>query len=211
MPNRRPDLYNKHRVCIICEGNEEYKYIDRLKELKVWNEQYEVSLVNAEGNGNIPARYQDRYQNGAYEAVLIFCDTDKKPYEQYDDIKRKINEFHGIDGIANEIIIFGNPCTMQIILKHWTDEMLTSQAKQVNAPIIEELTKVKGYKGKENQIKEIMNCITPKNYSAMRERVKLLDQNDSIIGNSNFSKIIEWLESENCEWIDKINKMLENE
>ena len=200
MPNRRPGLYNKHRVCIICEGNEEYKYIDRLKELKVWNEQYEVSLVNAEGNGNIPARYQDRYQNGAYEAVLIFCDTDKKPYEQYDDIKRKINEFHGIDGIANEIIIFGNPCTMQIILKHWTDEMLTSQAKQVNAPIIEE-----------NQIKEIMNCITPKNYSAMRERVKLLDQNDSIIGNSNFSKIIEWLESENCEWIDKINKMLENE
>lgn len=211
MPNRRPGLYNKHRVCIICEGNEEYKYIDRLKELKVWNEQYEVSLVNAEGNGNIPARYQDRYQNGAYEAVLIFCDTDKKPYEQYDDIKRKINEFHGIDGIANEIIIFGNPCTMQIILKHWTDEMLTSQAKQVNAPIIEELTKVKGYKGKENQIKEIMNCITPKNYSVMRERVKLLDQNDSIIGNSNFSKIIEWLESEDCEWIDKINEMLENE
>ena len=45
MPNRRPGLYNKHRVCIICEGNEEYKYIDRLKELKVWNEQYEVSLV----------------------------------------------------------------------------------------------------------------------------------------------------------------------
>ena len=145
MSNRHPSLYNKHRVCIICEGNEEYKYIDRLKELKVWNEQYEVSLVNAEGNGNIPARYQDRYQNGAYEAVLIFCDTDKKPYEQYDDIKRKINEFHGIDGIANEIIIFGNPCTMQIILKHWTDEMLTSQAKQVNAPIIEEHTKVKGY------------------------------------------------------------------
>lgn len=211
MPNRRPGLYNKRKVCIICEGNEEYKYIDRLKELKVWNEQYEVSLVNAEGNGNIPARYQDRYQNGAYEVVLIFCDTDKKPYEQYDDIKRKINEFHGIDGIANEIIIFGNPCTMQIILKHWTDEMLTSQAKQVNAPIIEEHTKVKGYKGKENQIKEIMNCITTKNYSAMRERVKLLDQNDSIIGNSNFSKIIEWLESENCEWIDKINKMLENE
>lgn len=181
MPNRRPGLYNKRKVCIICEGNEEYKYIDRLKELKVWNEQYEVSLVNAEGNGNIPARYQDRYQNGAYEAVLIFCDTDKKPYEQYDDIKRKINEFHGIDGIANEIIIFGNPCTMQIILKHWTDEMLTSQAKQVNAPIIEEHTKVKGYKGKENQIKEIMNCITPKNYSAMRERVKLLKDRKSVV------------------------------
>ena len=106
--------------------------------------------MNAEGNGNIPARYQDRYQNGVYEAVLIFCDTDKKPYEQYDDVKRKINEFHGIENAANEIIIFGNPCTMQIILKHWTDEMLKSQAKQVNAPLIEKYTRIKGYKGKGN-------------------------------------------------------------
>lgn len=211
MPNRLPNIPNKHKICVICEGNEEYEYINRLKELKVWNEQYEISLVNAEGNGNIPARYQDRYQNGVYEAVLIFCDTDKKPYEQYDDIKRKINEFHGIDNVANEIIIFGNPCTMQIILKHWTGEMLKSQAKQVNAPLIEKYTRVKGYKGKGNQIKEVMEQITSENYRVMCERLNLLEQNDSIIGSSNFSKIIEWFESENCEWIGKINAILENE
>ena len=211
MPNRLPNIPNKHKICVICEGNEEYEYINRLKELKVWNEQYEISLVNAEGNGNIPARYQDRYQNGVYEAVLIFCDTDKKPYEQYDDIKRKINEFHGIDNVANEIIIFGNPCTMQIILKHWTDEVLKSQTKQVNAPLIEKYTRVKGYKGKENQIKEVMEQITSENYRVMCERLNQLEQNDSIIGSSNFSKIIEWFESEDCEWIGKINKILENE
>ena len=211
MSNRLPHIPNKHKICVICEGNEEYEYINRLKELKVWNEQYEISLVNAEGNGNIPARYQDRYQNGVYEAVLIFCDTDKKPYEQYDDIKRKINEFHGIDNVANEIIIFGNPCTMQIILKHWTDEVLKSQAKQVNAPLIEKYTRVKGYKGKGNQIKEVMEQITSENYRVMCERLNLLEQNDSIIGSSNFSKIIEWFESENCEWIGKINEILENE
>jgi len=211
MPNRLPNIPNKHKICIICEGNEEFEYIKRLKELKVWNEQYEISLVNAEGNGNISARYQDCYQNGVYEAVLIFCDTDKKPYEQYDDIKRKINEFHGIENAANEIIIFGNPCTMQIILKHWTDEMLKSQAKQVNAPLIEKYTRVKGYKGKGNQIKEVMEQITSENYRVMCERLNLLEQNDSIIGSSNFSKIIEWFESENCEWIVKINEILENE
>ena len=211
MSNRLPHIPNKHKICVICEGNEEYEYINRLKELKVWNEQYEISLINAEGNGNIPARYQDRYQNGVYEAVLIFCDTDKKPYEQYDDIKRKINEFHGIDNVANEIIIFGNPCTMQIILKHWTDEVLKSQAKQVNAPLIEKYTRVKGYKGKGNQIKEVMEQITSENYRVMCERLNLLEQNDSIIGSSNFSKIIEWFESENCEWIGKINEILENE
>lgn len=36
---------------------EEYEYLKRLKDLKVWNEQYDISLVNAGGNGNIPARY----------------------------------------------------------------------------------------------------------------------------------------------------------
>ena len=54
--------------------------------------------------------------------VFVFCDTDKKPYEQYEDIKRKINEFHGIDNAASEVVIFVNPCTMQIISRHWTDE-----------------------------------------------------------------------------------------
>lgn len=55
------------------------------------------------------------YQNGSYDVVLVFCDTDKKPYEQYADIKHKINEFHGVDHAADHVIIFGNPCTMQII------------------------------------------------------------------------------------------------
>ena len=87
MTNRLPKISDKHKICIICEGNEEYKYLERLDQLHVWNDIYEISLVNAEGNGNIPARYQDRYQNGSYEAVLVFCDTEKKPYEQYEDIK----------------------------------------------------------------------------------------------------------------------------
>ena len=94
MPNKLPRFRDNHKICIICEGNEEYEYLDRLIALKVWSGQYDISLVNAGGNGNIPARYQDRYQNGSYEIVLVFCDTEKKPHEQYVDIKRKINEFH---------------------------------------------------------------------------------------------------------------------
>ena len=93
MKNKVPFFSDKHKICIICEGNEEYEYLERLKYLSVWNAKYEISLVNAQSNGNIPARYQDRYQNGAYE-VLVFCDTEKKPYEQYKDIKSKINRFH---------------------------------------------------------------------------------------------------------------------
>lgn len=107
MTNKLPKFIDKHKICIICEGN-----------------------------GNIPARYQDRYQNGTYEVVLVFCDTEKKPHEQYVDIKRKINEFHGVDSAGDEVVIFANPCTMQIIIKHWTDENIKSPAKKVNAPLI---------------------------------------------------------------------------
>ena len=56
--------------------------------------------------------------------ICIICEGN----EEYEDIKRKINVFHGVAG-ANEVVMFGNPCTMQIISKHWTDENLKSPAK----------------------------------------------------------------------------------
>lgn len=57
MTNKLPKLWDKHRICVICEGNEEYEYLNRLKDLKVWKEKYDIVPVNAGGNGNIPARY----------------------------------------------------------------------------------------------------------------------------------------------------------
>lgn len=114
------------KICIICEGSEEYDYLNRLIQLGVWNNKYFINLVDAKGNGNIAARYQDKYQNGSYDLVFIFCDTDKKPYETYEDIKRKINDFHGVETAADEVVFFGNPCTMQIIIE-WTGIHLTTE------------------------------------------------------------------------------------
>ena len=209
MPNKLPKFLDNHKICIICEGNEEYEYLNRLKNLKVWNEQYDISLVNVGGNGNIPARYQDRYQNGADELVLVFCDTEKKPHEQYEDIKRKINEFHGVNNAADEVIIFGNPCTMQIISKHWTDKNLKSPAKPVNAPLIKEYTGVENYKGRADQIHEVMEHVTAENYVDMSQRVRKLDSDDSVTGSSNFGKFIKLFESDDSGWIEAINKKIE--
>ena len=209
MTNKLPKFIDKHKICIICEGNEEYEYLNRLKELKVWNEQYDISLVNAGGNGNIPARYQDRYQNGADELVLVFCDTEKKPHEQYVDIKRKINEFHGVDSAADEVVIFANPCTMQIIIKHWTDENIKSPAKKVNAPLIEKYTGVENYKGRTDQIKRVMECVTAENYVDMCRRVSELDLDDSVGGSSNFGQFVRLFESDLGKWIEDINEELE--
>lgn len=160
MANKLPWIFSGSKVCIICEGDEEYEYLDKLISLDVWNENYKFTLENAEGNGNIPARYQDKYQNGSYDVVLVFCDTDRKPYEQYVDIKRKINEFHGIENAADKVVIYGNPCTMQIIIEHWDEIMLKSHQKKKNAPIIFELTGVENYKGREDQRQELFSGIT---------------------------------------------------
>ena len=208
MPNKLPKFFDKHKICIICEGNEEYEYLKRLKDLNVWNEQYEVSLVNAGGNGNIPARYQDRYQNGADELVLVFCDTEKKPHEQYEDIKRKINEFHGVDNAADEVVIFANPCTMQIITKHWTDENIKSPAKPVNAPLIQKYTGVENYKGRADQLAVVMEHISVDNYWDMVQRIKRLGGKDDELGCSNFGKYLDDLMCDNEAWINKINDKL---
>ena len=76
-----PQMYtksHKYKICIICEGNEECMYLERLSNLRVWNDVYDIYLANAGGNGNIPARYQDKYQNGDFDAIFVFCDTEKK-------------------------------------------------------------------------------------------------------------------------------------
>lgn len=209
MQNKLPRLFDKHKICVICEGNEEFEYLERLKALKVWDAQYEIIPDNAGGNGNIPARYQDSYQNGSYELVLVFCDTEKKPYEQYEDIKRKINEFHGIETAADDVIMFGNPCTMQIITKHWTETLIKSPAKPVNAPLIEEFTGVKNYKGRADQIAAVMEYVTAENYADMRDRVSGLETRDTVVGSSNFGRFMELFGSSDAGWIDEINDELE--
>lgn len=209
MQNRLPAFLNKCRVCIICEGDEEYDYLDRLNKIEVWNKAYKVTLDNAGGNGNIPARYQDRYQNGSYDIVLIFCDTEKKPYEQYEDIKQKINEFHGVDHAAEEVIIFGNPCTMQIIIEHWADVKLRTPAKKVNSEIIGKLTGVNNYKGRADQRSELMSQITAENYLTMSERVKKMKSDDTVIGSSNFERLVDYLATDDTTWVEKINAILE--
>lgn len=209
MMNRLPILSDKRKICIICEGGEEYDYLERLKSLGVWNEQYEIVLDNARGNGNIAARYQDRYQNGSYEVVLVFCDTEKKPFEQYADIKRKINEFHGANNVADEVVIYGNPCTLQIILEHWTDIRLKSPAKKSNAPLIKEYTGVENYKGKADQREEIMKHITKENYWDMRIRISEMDDIDTLIGSSNFGRFLGFFEGDDDGWIDEINEKIE--
>lgn len=209
MTNKLPKIFSGSKICIICEGDEEYEYLDKLISLDVWSNKYQFALENADGNGNIPARYQDKYQNGSYDVVLVFCDTDKKPYEQYADIKSKINEFHGVNNAADHVIIFGNPCTMQIIIAHWGEIVLDSNAKKRNAPIILKFTGIENYKGRADQRQELFSKITKENYWDMLERLKKLPSDDTLVGSSNFGRFMQWFSSDNEDWIQGINDALD--
>lgn len=123
MANKLPFIPDNHKICIICEGNEEYEYLNRLKDLKVWNEQYDISLVNA--------------------------------------------------------------------------------------PLIKEYTGVENYKGRADQIEEVMKHVTGENYVDMCHRVRNLESDDSVTGSSNFGKFIMLFESDDSGWIKEINTIVE--
>lgn len=211
MGNRLPKIFKGSRICIICEGDEEYEYLEKLISLDVWSKEYCFQLENAGGNGNIPARYQDKYQNGAYDLVLVFCDTDRKPYEQYVDIKRKINEFHGVENAADKIMIYGNPCTMQIIIEHWGDVRLCSNNKKKNAPVIYDLTGIEGYKGRKEQRRKLFSQITKENYQKMRERIKQIPWDDTVERSTNIGRFLDYFSSDEGEWIKTINRIVNDE
>lgn len=141
----------------------------------------------------------------------MFTHTNGKPYEQYVDIKRRIDEFHGVENAADKIMIFGNPCTMQIIIEHWGDVRLCSNNKKKNAPVIYDLTGIEGYKGRKEQRRKLFSQITTKNYQEMRERIKQIPWDDTVEGSTNFGRFLDYFSSDEDEWIKTINRIVDDE
>ena len=196
------------RICIICEGDEERDYIKALLNKKVFSAKYSFAEpINAKSINNIFNRYTDRYQSNSYDLVLIFCDTDKGPSDEYKNLKRKINAFHDVN-VVDDVVIFGNPCTMQIIISHFADKKLTSQSKHINSKYIEEYTGIKNYDASEIKRKELFDLIKRSNYEIMKENIKKLSTNDNDVSSTNFLKFIERFENDADEWIDEINNKL---
>lgn len=201
-------ICNKRKICLICEGQEEKYYIEALINKAVFSDKYEFKIINAKGISSIFSRYQEKFQSDSYAIVLIFCDTDKESEkQQYKELKKKINEFHD-NNVANKIIIFGNPCTMQIILSHFADIKLKSQSKKENSKFIKQYTDIDSYDAKEEQIKQLVSKITRKNYEIMKNNISKISAKDSEKPSTNILYFLEKLESDNTEWIKEINDEL---
>lgn len=211
--NSRPDFIknNKKKVCLICEGFEEYDYLSRLIELKLWSDVYDFTLINAESNGNISARYQDKYQSDSYDIVLVLCDTDRKPHHDFEMIRSKINRIFGKEDAADEVLIFVNPCTMQVELLHFDDVRLRTQNKSRNASEIKRITGIENYKAREDQRQAICTMISKENYEEMKKRLDSLPTDYTIESSTNFSRFLARFESDDDSWIDEVNEKLDSE
>ena len=203
-----PVLDRKHKVCVICEGYEDAAYFHRLLELNVWSNVYEFFPVNVKSASNIPPKFQDAFQNDRYEIILVFCDTDKAPYREFAQVKKKINSFFNKKKAAEKLIIFANPCTMQIILSHFGDISLKNQGKKTNAAEIEKWTGVKGYDAHEEQIKEICKQIFRRSYDDMRRRIAAINYTDTTSCSTNFIEFLDRFEKDDVRWITVIQKYL---
>lgn len=204
--NSLPPIPRKHRICVICEGFEDFHYFNRLSELKVWNPAYSFTTINAKSASNIFARFQNEFQNDRYEILLVFCDTDKEPYREYEQVKSKINQFLGKRKAAEKLIVFANPCTMQIMLLHFGDVSLKSQGKKTNSSLIEKLTGIENYDAHEAQIKELCRKVTRTNYPEMKRRTESINQPDNVPCSTNISVFLNRFEGLDERWILDIRR-----
>lgn len=203
-----PNLDRRHKVCVICEGYEDFAYFNRLLELNVWSSAYSFEPVNVKSASNIPAKFQDAYQNDRHEIILVFCDTDKKPYREYLQVKKKINEFLNKQKAAEKLIIFANPCTMQIVLSHFGEVALKNQGKKTNAAEIEKWTGVKNYDAHTDQVQKICDQIFRRSYGDMRQRVSAINFPDTTTCSTNFIVFLDRFEHDDTKWITTIRRYL---
>lgn len=194
-------------IHIICEGYEDFKYLARLKELKVFSNIYNISLDNAKGSGSVFYKYQDAFINDNYDLVLICIDTDRKRRE-YNIIKGKLLKMFGEEENI-KMIIFSSPCIMQIILLHFEFVKLESQSKLEASPYIKKYIDFDGiYDAHDDQINKIMENINVDNYYYMKLNLESISTDEKITPSTNFLYFFNSLENDCIDWINNINKYL---
>ncbi len=202
-------IEGKRNILIICEGQEEWHYIKRLLSFPFYNSDLYsfAEPINAKGNENIYPRFQIEYNKGKYDLILIFCDGDNNS-KQFQNIKKKINDnIFGEAGMAERFIIFVNPVTLQVVLSHFGEIYLIHKSKKANSHLVEEITGIKGYDAREEEIVEMVNKIFFRSYAEMKERIRLLSDDVSKVPSTNLLFFLEHLEGDNDDWIDEINNL----
>jgi hypothetical protein len=193
-------------VCLILEGFEEHYYFKRLIELSTFSSKYKIKPINAKSASNIPAKYQEALASDSHSIVLVVCDCDRKP-DAYNSVVQGIEEILG-NGNAHKIITFTRPCTLQVILFHFGDVKLTTQAKAAARDDVYRLTGIENYDAHQYQLEAICQKIFSRSWECMSERLKQLSTNPEDMPSSNMNMLFERLRSDDVSWIDEVNKSI---
>ena len=108
--------------------------------------------------------------------------------------------------LLKRLIIFANPCTMQIMLLHFGDVLLKNQGKKTNSAIIEQMTGIQNYDAHEVQIRELCGRITRTSYPEMKRRAEEINLPDTFSGSTNISAFLNCFEASDDRWITEIQK-----
>ena len=197
----------KKNILILAEGFEEKPYIDKILSFPNINKDIYTfaETVNVKGNGNIPARYQFEIQRGFYDVVLVFCDADKGSEQSLSLVYDIGEKFFLRKESGIEVFIFANPVTIQLVLSHFGDVNITKIGKKSNAEIVEQLTGIKNYDAKKEQIREIVDKIHFNSLDNFKKRIETISKNINDIPSTNFLTFLERFESDNSDWIKDIN------
>lgn len=198
-----------HNICLVLEGYEEYYYFNRILDFPCFKGTYHVELRNAKAASNIPSIFQAAYAKNFYEIIFVVCDKDRKP-EQYQGVISKLDGILG-PGKAKEIVIFTSPYTLQVILSHFGDVQLTTQAKKAARADVERLTHVSDYDAHQDQLEAICSKIHYRSYAEMKARVSNLSTCPDDIPSTNILTLFKYLESQDPQWITDINQRLSDE
>lgn len=122
-----------------------------------------------------------------------------------------MNSLHACELASQHVVMFTNPCTMQVILLHWDISVrLQSPSKRRSASYIEAYTGIQDYSAKESQRTQLVSNITKDNYRTMMTGANQLGMDAALINSTNLHVFFTQLEQPDTNWIDAINKLIES-
>lgn len=202
-------INRKRQLLFICEGNEEFFYLEKLLSFPIFKKDYYEILpcVNAKGNSKLFAKYQDKWQSSKYDIIFVFCDYDKGS-DEIKFIKEKfVNElFGGNADLVEELFILVNPVTLQVVLSHIGEVRLTHIAKSANQDEVKRLTNIDNYDAKEEQILKMLSFVKYSNYQTMKTNLSKISTNLNDLPSTNFISFLEKLESDDPSWLEELIK-----
>ena len=108
---------SKMKIAIVVEGDEEEYLFLIAKETGHFNPVFNVEIINAGGEGSVPAFFHDCYSNPIYDCTVAIYDVDNKCNQDKSIYNLTKNKLENIVGNNVDAISFcTNPNILQIVL-----------------------------------------------------------------------------------------------